>query len=90
MTNPLERYLSALDHFNRSVAELAAKYEEANEAREAALQASAELRHELEATDQRVQDLSLAVQHEMARDFSAKRPMQSATLPAMSVSARAS
>jgi hypothetical protein len=52
------------------------------------LQASAELRRELETTDQRVQDISLVLQQQIPVDFGARGP-QSVTRPAMSV-ARAS
>jgi len=90
MTNPLEKYLSALDRFNQSVAELTAKYEQANLAREDALQASAELRRELEATDQRVQDIAIVLQQQVTMDFRARIAPQSASIASMPVTRRVS
>ncbi len=72
--NPLEKYLAAMELFNQSVAELTAKFEQANEARDQALMASAELRRELEITDQRVQDITIAFRQQISADFAAKRP----------------
>jgi exonuclease VII small subunit len=89
MTNPLEKYLSALDRFNQSVAELTAKYEQANQAREDALQASAELRRELEATDQRVQDIAVVLQQQVVMDFRAIAP-HSASITSMPAYSRVS
>jgi DNA repair exonuclease SbcCD ATPase subunit len=89
MTNPLDKYLSALERFNQAVAELTAKYEQANQAREEALQASADLRRELEDTDQRVHEISLAFHQQMSADLSAKRVPQPVQMSSVQV-ARAS
>lgn len=90
MTNPVEKYLTALEHFNQSLAELTEKYEQANVAREAALQASAELRRELEANEQRVQDISAVFRQQTAMDFAAKTPVAAAGFSAMPEMRRAS
>ncbi len=85
MTNPVEKYLTALERFNLALAELTAKYEQANVAREDALQASADLRRELEANEQRVQDISAVFRQQGAMEFTAKTPVSSgfSTMPEM-------
>jgi len=88
--NPLEKYLAAMNRFNLAVSELTSKFEQANQAREEALQASAELRRELEATDQRVQDITVAFRQQITADFTAKHAVQSDALSPMPSFRRAS
>lgn len=85
MTNPVEKYLTALERFNLALAELTAKYEQAALAREEALHASAELRRELEVNEQRVQDISVVFRQQGAMELTAKTPASSgfSTMPEM-------
>ena len=55
----LEKYLSSVKRFHEAVSELAAKLEEINNARDQALKASDELRKELDATDNQMQELTM-------------------------------
>jgi hypothetical protein len=89
MTNPVEKYLTALERFNLALAELNSKYEQANLAREEALQASADLRHELEVNEQRVQDISSIFRQQSGSDFHA-RPIHAAPAQVMPEMRRAS
>ncbi|MGA2695234.1 MAG: hypothetical protein ABSE92_04195 [Terriglobales bacterium] len=85
MTNPVEKYLTALERFNQALTELNSKYEQANVAREEALQASADLRRELEVNEQRVQDISSIFHQPAGLNFHARSisPAQAQAMPEM-------
>ena len=72
MTLSVDNYLTAVRRFQESVSELAAKLEQVNNARDAALKASEELRHELDATDQQMQEVSSALRQQIATTFRTK------------------
>ncbi len=72
MTLSLEKYLSSVKRFHESVSELAAKLEEINNARAEALKASEDLRKELDATDNQMQDITVAVRQQIAAEFTKK------------------
>ena len=72
MTLSVDNYLSAVRRFQESVSELAAKLEQVNNARDAALKASEELRHELDATDQQMQEVTSALRQQIATTFRTK------------------
>lgn len=72
MTLSLEKYLSSVKQFHEAVSQLAAKLEEINNARDAALRASEELRKELDATDNQMQDITVAVRQQIAAEFTKK------------------
>jgi len=72
LTLSLEKYLSSVKRFHEAVSELAAKLEEINNAREEALRASEELRKELDATDNQMQDITIAVRQQIATEFTKK------------------
>lgn len=72
MALSLENYLSAVRRFQESVSELAAKLEQVNNARDAALKASEELRHELDATDQQMQEVTSTLRQQIATTFRTK------------------
>lgn len=72
MTLDFERYQSAIREFNDRVSELAAKLEQIANARENALRASAELRKELETSDQRLHDVAAAVRQQVTMEFAKK------------------
>lgn len=72
MTLDIERYQSAIREFNDRVCELANKLEQIGHAREAALQASAALREELEASDKRLNDAAGAVRQQVTLEFDKK------------------
>jgi methyl-accepting chemotaxis protein len=68
----LEKYLSSVKRFHEAVSELAAKLEEINNARDQALKASDELRKELDATDNQMQELTMTVRQQIAAEFTKK------------------
>jgi methyl-accepting chemotaxis protein len=68
----LDNYLSSVRRFHESVSELAAKLEAVNNARDEALKASEELRKELDATDQQMQEISSALRQQIATAFKIK------------------
>jgi methyl-accepting chemotaxis protein len=72
LTLSLEKYLSSVKQFHEAVSQLAAKLEEINNARDAALRASEELRKELDATDNQMQDITVAVRQQIAAEFTKK------------------
>lgn len=72
LTLSLEKYLSSVKRFHESVSELAAKLEEINNARAEALKASEDLRKELDATDNQMQDITVAVRQQIAAEFTKK------------------
>jgi len=72
LTLSVDNYLTAVRRFQESVSELAAKLEQVNNARDAALKASEELRHELDATDQQMQEVSSALRQQIATTFRTK------------------
>jgi len=72
LTLSVDNYLSAVRRFQESVSELAAKLEQVNNARDAALKASEELRHELDATDQQMQEVTSALRQQIATTFRTK------------------
>lgn len=72
MTLSLEKYLSSVKQFHEAVSQLAAKLEEINNARDAALKASEDLRKELDATDNQMQDITVAVRQQIAAEFTKK------------------
>jgi len=71
-----EHYQSAIREFNEKVSELAAKLEQISSARENALRASAELRQELDSSDQRLHDVATAVRQQVTIELG-KRPATS-------------
>src|SRR5262249_3737612 len=72
LTLSVDNYMSAVRRFQESVSELAAKLEQVNNARDAALKASEELRHELDATDQQMQEVTSALRQQIATTFRTK------------------
>jgi methyl-accepting chemotaxis protein len=76
-----DRYQAAVREFNDRVSELAAKLEQIANARESALRASADLRKELETSDQRLHDVAAAVRQQVTMEF-AKKVARSEDVPA--------
>ncbi|MGO9124068.1 MAG: hypothetical protein ACLP6G_04190 [Terriglobales bacterium] len=72
MTLDIERYVEAVQKFNDLVGELAAKLQQISDARDEALKASADLKRELESTDQRMMDISSAVRQQITLEFAKK------------------
>ena len=68
----IDRYLAAVTNFNDLVAELADKLDQISDARDEALKASADLKRQLENTDQRLLDISSAVRQQITMEFSKK------------------
>ena len=68
----IDRYLDAVGRFNDLVAELAEKLEQISDARDEALKASADLKRQLETTDQRLLDISSAVRQQITMEFGKK------------------
>ncbi len=70
-----ERYQSAVREFNDKVSELAAKLEQISIARENALRATAELREELDISDQRLHDVAAAVRQQVTIELGKRSPV---------------
>jgi len=68
----IDRYLNSVTKFNDLVAELAEKLDQISDARDEALKASADLKRQLENTDQRLLDISSAVRQQITMEFSKK------------------
>jgi recombinational DNA repair ATPase RecF len=68
----IDRYLDAVSKFNDLVSDLAEKLEQISDARDEALKASADLKRQLETTDQRLLDISSAVRQQITMEFSKK------------------
>jgi recombinational DNA repair ATPase RecF len=76
----IDRYLDAVSKFNDLVSELAEKLEQISDARDEALKASADLKRQLETTDQRLLDISSAVRQQITLEFS-KKVVRSEEIP---------
>jgi len=77
LTLDIERYVEAVRKFNDLVGELAAKLQQISDARDEALKASADLKRELESTDQRLMDISSAVRQQITLEFTKKNVVRS-------------
>jgi hypothetical protein len=77
----IDRYLDAVSKFNDLVSELAEKLEQISDARDEALKASADLKRQLETTDQRLLDISSAVRQQITMEFSKKGVVRSEEIP---------
>jgi methyl-accepting chemotaxis protein len=69
----IDRYVEAVRKFNELVGELAAKLQQISDARDEALKASADLKRELDSTDQRMMDISSAVRQQITLEFTTKK-----------------
>lgn len=69
----IDRYVEAVQKFNELVGELAAKLQQISDARDQALKASADLKRELDSTDQRMMDISSAVRQQITLEFTTKK-----------------
>ena len=81
MNLDIDRYLDAVSKFNDLVSELAEKIEQISDARDEALKASADLKRQLETTDQRLLDISSAVRQQITMEFSKKGVGRSEEIP---------
>jgi methyl-accepting chemotaxis protein len=72
LTLDIERYVESVRKFNDLVGELAGKLQQISDARDEALKASADLKRELESTDQRMMDISSAVRQQITLEFTKK------------------
>lgn len=81
MNLDIDRYLDAVSKFNDLVSELAEKLEQISDARDEALKASADLKRQLETTDQRLLDISSAVRQQITMEFSKKAVGRSEEIP---------
>ena len=81
MNLDIDRYLDAVSKFNDLVSELAEKLEAISDARDEALKASADLKRQLETTDQRLLDISSAVRQQITMEFSKKGVVRSEEIP---------
>jgi len=77
----IDRYLNAVDKFNDLVAELAEKLDQISDARDEALKASADLKRQLETTDQRLLDISSAVRQQITMEFGKKVTVRAEEMP---------
>ncbi len=68
----IDRYVEAVRKFNDLVSELAGKLEQISDARDEALKASADLKRQLENTDQRLLDISSAIRQQITLEFAKK------------------
>jgi methyl-accepting chemotaxis protein len=68
----IDRYAEAVRKFNDLVGELAGKLEQISDARDEALKASADLKRQLETTDQRLLDISSAIRQQITLEFAKK------------------
>jgi hypothetical protein len=72
LTLDINSYVEAVRKFNDLVGDLAGKLQQISEARDEALKASADLKRELESTDQRMMDISSAVRQQITLEFAKK------------------
>jgi len=72
LTKDLDRYLAAVKKFNELVSQLAGMLEQISDARDEAMKASADLQREMEATNQKLQDISGAVRQQITFEFTKK------------------
>lgn len=72
MTQDLDRYLAAVKKFNDLVAQLAQMLEQISDARDEALKVSADLQREMEATNQKLRDITSAVRQQITLEFTKK------------------
>lgn len=77
----IDRYLTAVDRFNDLVAELAEKLDQISDARDEALKASADLKRQLETTDQKLLDISSAVRQQITMEFGKKTAVRAEDIP---------
>ena len=77
----IERYVNAVDRFNDLVAELAEKLDQISDARDEALKASADLKRQLETTDQKLLDISSAVRQQITMEFGKKTVVRAEDIP---------
>jgi hypothetical protein len=68
----IDRYMDSVRKFNDLVGELAGKLEQISDARDEALKASADLKRQLETTDQRLLDISSAIRQQITLEFAKK------------------
>jgi O-acetylhomoserine/O-acetylserine sulfhydrylase-like pyridoxal-dependent enzyme len=88
LTLDINGYVEAVRKFNDLVGELAAKLQEISDARDLALKASADLKRELESTDQRMMDISSAVRQQITLEFAKKNVARSDELAEYTVPSR--
>jgi methyl-accepting chemotaxis protein len=74
MAISLEQYLSSVRKFNESVSLLATTLQQVANARNEALKASAEVRKELDATDQHIEEVAALVRQQISPEILRKMP----------------
>ena len=74
MTISLDQYLSSVRKFNEAVALLATALQQVLNERNEALKASHEVRKELDATDQHIEEISALVRNQISPELLRKAP----------------